>query len=617
MQALFALIIGLHVLRLQLIEPTPTVTTIENNPGLLFEKLGNTHLIFSQWNLVTYYNLTGYTTELLGLQDCITKITSLCVPLRKVDPRSNNCEMILLQLNSHMTDINNYNDALFTQTPSRTRRSLFDAGGAALHYVFGVLDQNAADQYDNKIAKIKTDQSYLLELVKNQTLIIETSHHIMRQTNDTLYHQFDMFQHHLNQIDVDANWDKIRSTLNRDLTGLFMYTSLMLTRFKDTQKILLETLSNSKLGVVHPLILPPKVLRQQLQFIQNHLPTHLSLPKIGHIIDAKTIFLLTQIKSRLSKDKLILEINLPLISTENYQTFKMISVPFKVNTHYVYVTPNLEFLITNLLQDRYTSMSSDEFKECILTSAGSYVCKPQAPIHTTTGTPIIPCEVKLLNNPTKLPSDCKLTVTNKKKFWIPVIGNKFVFVLDEQTTVDSICEPNVTHIELGGSGTLLIENGCCLRDGDTVIFPKTLQKTSVNSSYVPSMNISFPQSKVESWRVRKPVENPISPSDPISEDYLTHLIEQQKRSENEMHETLNGHDITHYATNIILSLVFLVLIILYIARRKGYTFGMLRKKSDTIPITEPDTIYSIPVSTLTVNHPEPASRIILKRDNQA
>lgn len=609
MQNMIILLVIFYAMGLQPIESTPTVTMIESNPGLLFEKLGNTHLIFSQWNLVTYYNLTGYTTELLGLLDCIAKIKSLCKPLRTIDPRSNSCEMIVLQLNSHMTDINSYNDALFPQIPSRTRRSLVDAGGAALHYVFGVLDQNSADQYDNKIAKIKTDQSYLLELIKNQTLIIETSHHIMRQTNNTLYHQFDMFQHHLNQIDVDANWEKTRSTLNRDLTGLFMYTSLMLTRFKDTQKILLETLSNSKLGVVHPLILPPKVLRQQLQFIQNHLPTHLSLPKIGHIIDAKTIFLLTQIKSRLNKDKLILEINLPLISTENYQTFKMISVPFKVNTHYVYVTPNLEFLTTNLLRDRYTSMSSDEFKECILTSAGSYVCKPQAPIHTTTGTPVIPCEVKLLNNPTKLPSDCKLTVTNKKKFWIPVIGNKFVFVLDEQTTVDSICEPNVTHLELGGSGTLLIENGCCLRDGDTVIFPKILQNTSVNSSYVPSMNISFPQSKIESWRARKPVENPISQSDPISEDYLTHLIEQQKRSEDDLHKTLNVHDVTHYATDTALFLVILILIILYIARRKGYTFGMLFRRSDAIPITDPDTVYSIPIPTLTTNHPEPASRV--------
>lgn len=201
---LAVLLFGLHALGLTLTEPI--ITPFEHSLGILFEKLGHTYLISSQWNLVTYYNFTAYTTEVLGLQGCITKIQKLCVPLKKMYPKNTNCEMILRQLDSHMTEISNYNE-LFPQTLTRTRRSLFDSGGAVLYYAFGVLDQKSAAQYDDKIAKIKTDQSYLLELIRNKTLI--TSHHVMRQTNETLNHQFAMFQNHLDQIGTDSNWQKV------------------------------------------------------------------------------------------------------------------------------------------------------------------------------------------------------------------------------------------------------------------------------------------------------------------------------------------------------------------------------------------------------------------------
>lgn len=96
---------------------------------------------------------------------------------------------------------------------------------------------------------------------------------------------------------------------------------------------------------------------KQLQNIQHNLPNHLTLPTVQRRIDSKTIFSMTKIKSRLSEDKLLLEIRLPLISVENFQIFKMISVPTRIETHYAYIKPIQDYLIANLERDKYATLS--------------------------------------------------------------------------------------------------------------------------------------------------------------------------------------------------------------------------------------------------------------------
>lgn len=595
-----------------LAEPTLTITTFETNPGVLFENLGNIHLHSSQWKLVTYYDLASYNAELQGLRECLSKIQKLCVQLKVVDPKNNNCIMISKLLDSHMLEIINYHNALFPPSSLRSRRALMDIGGTVLHYAFGVLDQQSADQYDDKIMKMQTDQNYLRELIKNQTLIIETSHHIIRHTNETLNHQFATFQRHLNQIDINANWDKLRSTLNNDLNAINAYATLVLSRFKDTQESLFNTLTNTNLGVVHPLILPPHILQEQLKNIQNHVPTHLTLPRTENGIDIKTIFSLTQIKSRLSNNKLILEIGLPLVSTENYQLFKMIPVPFKVGNHYAYVRSIQNFLIVNLLRDRYTTLNSNEFNQCSHPTDGAYICKSHQPIYTM-GSKAIPCEIELLNHPQTLPSSCKLTVTEKQKFWIPISGNKFVFVLDEPTFVDIICEPKINHIELKGSGMTLIPNGCRLKDGDVILTPEIFQNSSVQSSYVPSVKMNLNQSEIESRSSYKSSKIPNIPYDPISEEYFNHLIDQQKQSEKALPSSLNGHDITHYTTNVILFISLSIIVGLLIANRLGYPLKRCGRKTKTVEISTPVAIYSIPAPVHTNNPIQAAPRTTISK----
>lgn len=591
-------------------EDNPNINPFNNNPGIYFENLGSVNLLASEWNLVVYFNLTNYDAELAAFQPCMTQLKELCVKLKIVDPSSNHCIMTTKLLEIHLTELIKYDQALRSKSYSRRTRSLIDAGGYAMHYVFGVLDQRSADKYDEQISLLQEDQKYLLSLIKNQTTILDSSNHIMTHNAETLIHQFEVFQQHLKQIDTNNNWDRVRSTLNRDLNSISSYIILLLVRFKDTQKVLLDLLMNHHNKILNPLVISPITLEQQLLDIQNKLPKHLTLPKIDHNFDIKLISAISQTKTVMSPGRIIMEIKLPLITLEDYQIFKLVPIPFKSSEGYVYITPPHEYLIVNLLRERYTSLDTRDFAKCAKSIGDSYVCEPQFPLYTT-NSENLRCELELINHSDQIPKSCTLTLSNKRRFWIPIANNRFIYILDETSTVDLICRSNVTPFKIAGSGIIEVPKGCFFRDANTIITPQELQSTSFNTSYLPAFNASLPILNKSNPMTIKNFSNPILPADPVSNAYLLHLIDQQKLAENNMPSKLNKHDIHHYVFN---SLMFTCLVVFFgafVAHYKGYSVTKWFKKSNRIPITPKDTIYSIPTSNRTLNEIQPAPRTTL------
>lgn len=136
--------------------------------------------------------------------------------------------------------------------------------------------------------------------------------------------------------------------------------------------------------------------------------------------------------------------------------------------------------------------------------------------------------------------------------------------------------------------------GCFFRDDGTIITPKELQSTNFNASYLPTYNISFPSLNKTNLIETRKFSNPIHITGPLSNDYLIHLIEQQKQAENSLPSKLNRHDVHHYVSNSLLFICLVVFICAFVAYYKGYSITKWCKKSKNIPISSLQTIYSIP-----------------------
>lgn len=592
------------------------ISAFSNNPGIYFETEGTVNLFTSHWNMVIYYDLASYDYELAGFKSCMEELVKLCKQIKVINPSINHCDMTNKLLATHLAELTNYHEALYSHSTfspfkkavSRKSRSLFDAGGSALHFAFGVLDQQSASLYNDQIKNLQMDQDYMFELLKNHTSILDSSAHVLKRTEETLNHQFEVFQQHLNRIEIDSDHAQVRLERTRGLNDLSTYTILLLIRFRDTQKALLDLLTGNEHGILNPLIVSRQTMSEQLLNVQNNLPKQLSLPKIGNNhIDLATISKLAQTKTRLTNGKIIIEIRLPLISTEDYQLYHLIPVPTKVDDHYLFIQPAHDYLIVNLLRERYTSLDANEFKKCSRSTDGTYICNTHYPIYTA-NSKNLRCEMELLNHPHEIPETCVLTRTTDNRFWIPLNNNRFIFVLDKKSMVDQICGPSVVPFELSGSGIIEFKKGCYLRNEDTIIMPTEYNNNSVSASYYPSFNISslnFDSLKLNATKI---YSNQII-SSPLSDNRLIQLIEQQKNSEVTLPSKVNHHNIIHYSMNAFLW-ICIIMIILFIYYSKNFSFTEIcRKTAKTSEVHPLETIYSMPTSP-----PKPSIRIIVPED---
>ncbi|XP_063831773.1 uncharacterized protein LOC135080978 [Ostrinia nubilalis] len=124
------------------------ISSLNNNHGLYFDKFANMRLEQDQWKLVIYYDMTPYWqgTELLGKY--ITHLDESC--FYQSSKRIPQCDVVLLQLHHGFTELQHYNGILLGQQltrPARSRRGLINGVGSIANTLFGVLDQNFAEQY--------------------------------------------------------------------------------------------------------------------------------------------------------------------------------------------------------------------------------------------------------------------------------------------------------------------------------------------------------------------------------------------------------------------------------------------------------------------------------------
>lgn len=261
-------------------------------------------------------------------------------------------------------------------------------------------------------------------------------------------------------------------------------------------------------------------------------------------------------------------------------------------------------------------MDTRDFTRCAKSNSDSFVCKPRFPLYTS-NSENLRCELELLDHSDEITKSCTFTLSNKNRFWIPITNNRFIFVLEKNSTVDQICGSSISPFKISGSGIIEMSKGCFFRDDDTIITPEELQGTTFNASYLPALNISFfPLNQSNLTKITN-FSNPIRPSDSTSNDYLFHLIEQQKQAEDNLPSSLNQHDIHHYVSNSLLFVCLAIFFGVFVVHYRGYSVTKWCRKSNNAPITPEETIYSIPNSTRTINDIEPAPRqkIISKSGN--
>lgn len=535
------------------------LTNIEfqQSPGIYFENLGPTHLYSSEWKLIIFYDLTTYKAEFNGFKVCLEQISSLCVTLKRVDPRNTNCDLLLKQFNLHLTEIADVNSLLLPPS-NRIKRGLINGGGQILNSVFGLLDQDDASHYNTEIEKSRQNEGYLLQLAHNQTLVADATANVMKRTIEDVDHQFYIFNQHLKRIDTDLNYDKLKLTMTEDLQTLTTYSILLLMRYQDTQTTLRNMFSSLYLKKLNPSIISPTALSSQLQIIRSNLPKHLSLPAINNKVDPNLIYQLSYTQASMVDDRIIFEARIPLISAENFQLFHLHPIPTLINNEYRSVQPTTDFLLVDFLRDHFSSISSTDIEACVVTPASERMCKQTKPLMNRRST-VYSCELDLLDHPDSLPPSCKISSSEPTKYFLRLSDNRQLYSVEKKYTTDLICNSIITHHILQKSGILTIPPGCYLRVDSLILYPDLYSSSSVHQSYVPSINLTslhIPENSIQPTMS----ESTSSPKKDL--DDLVQSIKNQANASSSFptYNTLSKHDVHHYVLLYIMIAVVIIII---------------------------------------------------------
>ncbi|KOB66908.1 Slimb, partial [Operophtera brumata] len=165
----------------------------------------------------------------------------------------------------------------------------------------------------------------------------------------------------------------------QEFTLAAMATTNMVQNLRRIQDTILDTLTDIYHGKINLHLLTPKQLSEELQVVSSQISKELTLPIDNIQTNLYKIYQLLKIKARMTKDYVIFEISLPLISRDSFQLYHLIPVPLQISSDMISINLVTDYIATNLMRDSYLPVTSIDFLSCEYQDE-AYICQPQVPI---------------------------------------------------------------------------------------------------------------------------------------------------------------------------------------------------------------------------------------------
>lgn len=366
-------------------------------------------------------------------------------------------------------------------TKNRFKRGLIDLGGSILKTIFGTLDAEDAVKYSEAITNVQTDEKHLARLMKDNIHVIQSTissfNNSMSKVNLNEKHLLENMETIHKILDTVSNTnDKL--TLKTQINSLSnSLEAIILTSSFDIDDIN-NAILFAKLNILHPTVLSPHQLYNELDKHRNKLPSHYDLPVPLTLQNIQELTDISKLVCYYHQSKIIFILHIPLVLPQTYNLYNIIPLPVPYDISkpdtYVLIQPTSSYVaVTN---DRMFYSLLRDINKCKLISEKCYVCV----LNDLFSVVVNPtCETTLLSEVvTKLPDFCvakivhgSIDVFHKLSF------NRWIFVQSAPGKCHITCEKSDVNLDviLFGTGILTLPKNC-------KAFYKTLQFTAVGET---------------------------------------------------------------------------------------------------------------------------------------
>lgn len=555
------------------------ISPIRGSPGLYFDKHLDVKFTNNNWNVVTYLDITHILPNLDNIEFLFEETRVLCNSLISSQIQTD-CNNALSALkHQHLKNVNKFSSIsylLVDEKPNRRfKRALMDFGGSILKTIFGTLDTEDALKFSQAINDVQTDEKQLAHLMKDNIHVIKstisTFNTTINKVNENQNHLLENVKTLRNIMETISNSNdklEIKSQTNTLLNSL---ESIILTLSLDIDDVS-NAILFAKLNVLHPTVLSPHQLYNELDKNRNNLPKHYELPVSLTLQNIHEIIDLSKLICYYHSNRIIVVVKIPLVLPQIYNLYNVISLP----TPYDITKPDTYALIAPT--DSYVAITNDhmfyslitDIEKCKVISEKCYVCV-LTNIYSTIANPI--CETVLLTEAVKtLPETCTIRLIHGIiDVFHKIKGNRWIFVQSEPGKCHITCnnQPENIEVVLFGSGILTLPKTC-------KAFYKTLQfipsneNTAINvTNKISDFNI-IQDDCCEKMRLNKTLDKlPFVKLENINNlDSLVHASTHLNLFEQELNKLENPSHFEQYSTHYIsLTYITSILVLIYILYR--------------------------------------------------
>lgn len=561
------------------------IKPLNGSQHFYFDKISDLQHIRDEWKLIVYYNMSSFWQ---GVDDINLYITHLKKVCRKMySPQEKQYEGVILQLEHQLNEIIHYNQILKFQN-RRHKRGLINGVGNAASYLFGVLDDKFAEQYKKDIEKTTINENHLQNLIRNQTLVVESEYNILRRHERIVDAQFHLLWLSLRNVSSDINHTRLDNQKGLFITSSTLSASIILTNLRSIQQSLIDTITDVTHGRIDTHLLSPEQLETQVNTITRQLQGDLIVPDKDNIRD---LYKILRVFAKVIDNYLIMEFKIPLITNEVYELDKIISLPFKKDSNTYRVNIRHPYLAFNLRKDIALLLTQQDLQTCIHASLDNILCPIDKPIYDMKARQSI-CDLKMVNMELNQETPCILEQSTCGDKWIKLqhTQNDWLYACCEECTVRILCPADTEIRTLSGNGLLSLGQGCTLKGTTFTIFS---HKNFLNRINTEAEKIEPPKMSILNSIMRS--NSVYNATPPVFEQHQSILWDQLGAQIADLKEqastTLTVHDVHQYIISYslvgMLTVAALIVGVIWIKKRRLQQTLAVQE----IPVPQPRTLY--------------------------
>lgn len=397
---------------------------------------------------------------------------------------------------------------------TRSKRGIFNPIGFGLKTLFGTMDNDDAEYYNEKISTIDSNQHRIYQLEKDQLTVV-------RHTLTAINHTLRDFKTNQDVILQAEEYLKDLQNLNRASIKKLEDTMVKRSRALEALKII-ETVCNDidveiskfylgmdamRSGKLSTMLISPDTLMTYLKKISYQLNTGSTLPLV---VTIHTIYeyynLLEAVAVLIQRHIIRVFLKIPLKYVDRtYTLYEILPIPTptpkaKDNSLYSFINPNMEFIAISVDEQNFIAMNQQQVEKCRGTN--TKICDgPNVVNHLNAG--LETCEIAFYKGVTPPMKYCDLRIVYiGTSMWIEIPRTPaWLFVIPKEESLTITCLGADSHPEhdgtewIQGTGILTLPTKCQMVGSTFTIYSRLAHQSTENVNLssvirIPNVNVT-------------------------------------------------------------------------------------------------------------------------------